>query len=203
MDTQRKTIVVASHNRGKLKEMEAMLSPLGFQVEAADSLGIDVEKAIESGTTFKENSLIKAQYVYDHLKEKMPVIADDSGICFAGLNGFPGIHSARWAPDGQTSYDYKNRKILTLLQGKDHTCTFHCVITLIDATGIHQFEGLAQGEAVEPVSTGRGFGYDPIFRSDDLGITFGEATIQQKDQVSHRGRACAKLIAYLKKNQMD
>ena len=93
MDTQRKTIVVASHNRGKLKEVEAMLSPLGFQVEAADSLGIDVEKAIESGTTFKENSLIKAQYVYDHLKEKMPVIADDSGICFAGLNGFP----SRWS----------------------------------------------------------------------------------------------------------
>lgn len=194
----RETILLASHNKAKAREMEKLLAPLGYRVITADRLGLNMEEAKETATTFAGNSMIKARYAYGLIRGAYPVLADDSGICFHGLDDFPGVNSARWAPDGHTDYAYKTRKILDLLKDNpDHSCAFHCVLTLIDERGAHQFAGVCEGEAVEPRYTGEGFGYDPIFLAPTLGKTFGEATLEEKDAISHRGRACQALINYL------
>lgn len=199
-----KTVVLASHNHGKALEYEALLAPFGFKVATADAFGIDMEKAEETAETFGGNAKIKAEYAYKQLKGKYRVLADDSGICFWGLNGFPGVHSARWEPDGQKDYRYKNQKVIELLKDKkDKTCSFFCAICFIDEKGAHVFEGRADGTVPsEPhAKEGCGFGYDPIFFSPEIGKTFGEAGLEEKDRVSHRGHAVQQMLNYLKQGR--
>lgn len=193
-------VVLASHNPGKAKEYDAMLSPYGYEVVTADRLGVDSEKAMETSDTFEGNSLIKAKYVFDALEGKAIVLADDSGIRFDALNGFPGVHSARFNVNGDFSYPAKMAAINAMIgDNPNRNCQFVCVITLIDSNGIHQFKGVCQGIAAKtPVSKpGEGFGYDPMFYCPALGKTFGEASLAEKDKVSHRGIATRKLIDYL------
>ena len=193
------TVLLASHNKDKAKEFSAVLEPCGYRVIAADRLGLNMEEAKETSTTFEGNSLIKARYAYGLIRGAYPVLADDSGICFWGLGGFPGVESARWSPDGHTDYEYKTRKVLDLLKDNpDKSCSFFCAVTLIDERGVHTFQGRVDGTAVEPRSEGHGFGYDPIFFCPKLNKTFAEATMEEKDSISHRGLALQSLLNYLR-----
>lgn len=195
-----KTIVLASHNANKAREFNEMLTPLGYEVITADTLGIDMEKVEETAPNFRGNSLIKATYAYQMAKGKYAVIADDSGLCVHGLDDFPGVMSARFNVDGDYSYPSKQKAIIKMLEGKkDRSASFFCVITYIDVNGEpFQFMGEAKGVIAQEIHDGgHGFGYDPIFFSDDLKKCFEEATSEEKDSISHRGKATKQFVEFL------
>ena len=150
----------------------------------------------ETGTTFLENALIKAETISKYLKHhnlNYDVLADDSGLCCEALDLNPGVHSARYA--GEHGNDKQNRdKLIKDLEGKDTSAYFMCVIVLYHIDGTYQyFEGKTHGKIINEETGDPSFGYDCIFLSDDLGITFGEATSDEKNKVSHRFRALLKL----------
>ena len=185
----RKTkVVVATSNSGKLVEMRGILSD--YEIVGATEVGFhdDVE---ETGKTFVENALLKARTVCH--ATGLPAIGDDSGLCVDALNGAPGIYSARYSGQGQAA----NRQLLLKnLQGESNRkAYFNCAVALVFPDGR---EYIAEGQtcgsiATEEQGTG-GFGYDSLFISDDLGKTFALATAEEKNAVSHRGRALQKLL---------
>lgn len=190
-----KEIMIATTNKGKIKEFMHMLEPLGYRVKSL----LDFEEVMdieENGTTFAENALIKARAVYDLLH--IPVISDDSGLAINHLDGAPGIYSARYLGK-DTSYEYKNNCIIEQLKAaKDRRCQYICAIAYIDEQGKeHMFEGVMQGLiAYEPIGD-KGFGYDPIFYYEPFSTTLANVTEERKNKESHRGLALAKLIAYM------
>lgn len=190
-------IIIATGNAGKVREFKRMLEPLGYQVFSQKEKGIilDVE---ETGTTFAENAVRKAKAVWE--KVKLPVIADDSGLCVDALDGRPGIYSARYAGEGATDAD-RVKKLLTELEGKENrTGRFVCAIAYIDGAGEpHVFEGVCEGTMAESPRGEDGFGYDPIFLVGEK--TFAEMTAKEKDAVSHRGKANRLLEDYLKQEK--
>lgn len=190
-------IIIATGNAGKVREFKRMLEPLGYQVFSQKEKGIilDVE---ETGTTFAENAVLKAKAVWE--KVKLPVIADDSGLCVDALDGRPGIYSARYAGEGATDAD-RVKKLLTELEGKENrTGRFVCAIAYIDGAGEpHVFEGVCEGTMTESPRGEDGFGYDPIFLVGEK--TFAEMTAKEKDAVSHRGKANRLLEDYLKQEK--
>lgn len=184
-----KTIVVASNNKHKIKEIKEILTQ--YNVIPMKEIGFNQEIE-ENGKTFAENALIKANSIHKYLKESGKdylVLADDSGLCVDSLNGEPGVYSARYA--GEHGNDQANRnKLLKLLEGKDRTAYFCCTIAIIFPDGKQQvFEGKTYGEITKDEIGKNGFGYDCIFYSDDLKKTFGEASEKEKNSVSHRSRA--------------
>lgn len=189
-------IVVATSNQGKLREYKLMLEPLGYKVISLKDINmtLDVE---ETGSTFEENSLIKARYIAKQLPDKI-VIADDSGLEIHGLNGFPGIYSARFMEG--SSYNEKNLAIIEKMKDlKDRTANFTTVISLVNFDeNDRTFSGKAFGHIEREIEGNNGFGYDPIFYSDDLNKTFGNSTNQEKSSISHRGKALVKLVDYIK-----
>lgn len=193
-----KEIVIATSNPNKLKEFSRMLTPLGFKVDSLKEFNIDID-AEETGGTFEENSLIKSRCIARKLPNKM-IIADDSGLEVHGLDNFPGIYSARFM-EGRP-YSEKCSEIIKRLEGnKDRTADFTSAISLVNFDSEdHVFVGRTYGVIVRKVTGSEGFGYDPIFFSDDLKKTFGEATGEEKDSVSHRGRALKALCDYLVKH---
>lgn len=190
-----KEIMIATTNKGKVKEFMRMLEPLGYQVKSL----LDFEEVMdieENGTTFAENALIKARAVYDLLH--IPVISDDSGLAINHLDGAPGIYSARYLGK-DTSYEYKNNYIIEQLKAaQDRRCQYICAIAYIDEQGKeHIFEGVMHGLiAYEPIGD-KGFGYDPIFYYEPFSTTLANVPEELKNSESHRGLALAKLIAYM------
>ncbi len=189
-------IILASNNSNKLKEMKTKLSKYDMNVISQKEAGYDIEVE-ETGTTFEENAILKATAIYN--LSKMPVIADDSGLEIDYLDGAPGIYSHRFAGPNATDNDRIN-KALKLLDGiadEKRTARFKCVICYIDIEGQkHIFEGRAEGKiAFEPKGT-NGFGFDPIFICEQ-NKTFAELTGEEKNKISHRGRAIEKLIKFL------
>ncbi|MBQ9328426.1 MAG: RdgB/HAM1 family non-canonical purine NTP pyrophosphatase [Solobacterium sp.] len=194
-----KTIAVASTNQGKLREFKAMLEPRGYRVLSLADLPEAVEPE-ETGTSFQENAVIKAQSVTDRFG--IEAIADDSGICIAALNEEPGIHSARWMGH-ETSYDIKNQKIIELVQdAEDRTCHYACAIAWC-APGKEPkvFFDTWYGEVAKEPRGSNGFGYDPIFYLPELGITSAEMTSEEKNRRSHRGKALRKLENWLNEGE--
>lgn len=182
-----KQIVLASGNAGKLAEFRAMLKD--YNVLSPKDLNIEFD-ADETGETFYENALIKAKALYEICK--LPTIADDSGLCVDALGGAPGVFSARYS--GGTDAD-NNAKLLRELSGKtDRSAHFACCIVYYDGVRVIDGQGATYGKITESVDGVGGFGYDPIFLSDDLGKTFGAATESEKNSVSHRARALAALV---------
>lgn len=193
-----KTIVFATGNENKVREVREMLNPLGYQVLSLKDLGLEVTHP-EDAETFEGNSKIKAEDIAS--KCDYPVLSDDSGLSIDALDGFPGVHSARFM-EGHP-YSEKNQAILKMMEGKkDRKATFHTVMTFLDKEkGIEKtFSGTNEGEITLTLDPNpkQGFGYDPIFYSFDLKKTFGQATPEEKDSVSHRGRALRKVVEYLK-----
>ena len=178
--------IIATNNPKKLVELERILNPLGINAVTAKQEGISLADVEENGKTFKENSFIKAYAACS--KSGLPAIADDSGICVDALNGEPGIYSARFGGENATDSD-KNKLILSKLKDEtDRKAHYTCAITCVFPNGnIIQVEDYCYGEiATKPEGSG-GFGYDPIFLYN--GKSFGYYTAEEKDKVSHRGKA--------------
>jgi len=201
-----KKLVLASSNPGKLREFEALLAPLGMEVVPQASLG--VSDAEEPHGTFVENALAKARHA--SRSTRLPALADDSGICARALDGEPGVHSARFAgepPPGSTpgreAQDARNNeKLINLLADKDsRRAHYYCVVVFLRHAEDPEpviAEGTWAGEIVAEPRGANGFGYDPHFFLKDFGKTAAELDPEQKNLVSHRGKALRRLLAKLK-----
>ena len=192
-----KTIVLASNNEHKLKEFKKILS--NYHIISLKDIAYfdDIE---ETGNTFEENALIKTKTIHQFLKEKdlnYTVIAEDSGLCVDALDGAPGIYSARYA--GGHGNDQANRdKLQKDLVGKNKRAYFICTIIVDYPDGSYKtFVGKTYGKICEEELGKKDFGYDCIFYSDDLKKTFGEASEEEKNSVSHRSRAIQKMLKEL------
>ena len=192
-----KEIIIATNNKNKVREMKEKLSKFGIEVLSQSEAGVNIDVE-ETGTTFKENAEIKAEAIYNLLHK--PVIADDSGLCIDYLDGAPGIYSHRFAGEGATDLDRIN-KALKELDGvpiEKRTARFECCVCYIDENGEkHFFEDKAEGIiGYEPKGT-NGFGFDPIFHFEGGERTFAEFSPEEKNAVSHRGKAVAKFIDFI------
>lgn len=190
-----KEIMIATANAHKIEEFKTMLEPLGYQVKSLLDLDEDID-IIENGKTFQENALIKAQTIHDRLH--MAVIADDSGLAVNAMNGEPGIYSARFM-GRDTSYDIKNQYIIDFCKDKeDKGAQFVCAIAYVSKEGDHRiFTGVVEGEVADHMEGAKGFGYDPLFYYPPYGTTLANVSEDQKNKISHRGKALAQFIAYL------
>ncbi|MDO4963048.1 MAG: RdgB/HAM1 family non-canonical purine NTP pyrophosphatase [bacterium] len=193
-----KKIVLASNNKHKIKEFKEMLNDV--EILTLNDIGFyeDIE---ETGTTFFENAMIKASTVSKYLKNKKlyyDVLSDDSGLCCVGLNGEPGVYSARYS--GVHGDSKANRKkLIKNLKAKDKTAYFICNIVLYRVDGTYDYsEGRTYGKIIDEELGDTSFGYDCIFLSDDLNKTFGEATEEEKNSVSHRYRALLEIKEKIK-----
>ncbi len=190
-----KVIVVASGNQGKIKEFREMLEPEGYTVKSLSDFP-DMPEVEETGTTFHDNAIIKAQAVTD--RYGITAISDDSGLEIDALDKKPGVMSARWLGH-DTSYDVKNQKVLDLLKDKtDRTCRYVCAIAI---TRVNEepvvFEDSVECEVALEAKGSNGFGYDPIIYYAPLAKTMAEMTKDEKNSISHRGKAVRKLEAWL------
>lgn len=190
-----KTIVVASSNAGKIREFREMLEPEGYTVKSLADFP-DMPEIDETGSTFEENAVIKAQAVTD--RYGIMAISDDSGLCIDAFNGEPGVHSARYLGH-DTSYDYKNRVILERMAGeKKRGCHYTCAIAV---TRPQQepvvFSEICECEIADAPHGENGFGYDPIVYYPPLGKTMAEMTKDEKNAISHRGKALRRFEAWL------
>jgi len=192
-----KKLVLASSNAGKLRELETLLAPLGMEIVPQATLG--VSDAEEPHGSFVENALAKARHA--SRRTRLPALADDSGICVGALGGEPGVHSARFA--GEPRSDARNnKKLVQLLAGKDdRSAHYYCVIVLLRHAEDPEpviAEGSWAGEIVAVPRGANGFGYDPHFFLRDFGKTAAELDPEQKNLVSHRGKALRRLLAKLR-----
>ena len=191
-------IVIATNNPNKVEEYRQMFASISniklFSLKD-ENIHIEIE---ENGKTFKENSLIKAEAI-SKLTDKF-VLADDSGLEIEALDNFPGIYSARFM-EGRP-YKEKWAAIFEMLKNKENkNAQFHCAITFITPTKEkYVFEGIEKGYITEKIEGENGFGYDPIFFSNSLNKTFGNATEEEKNAVSHRGKAFSQLLKFIKNN---
>lgn len=190
-------IVLASANAGKLHELAALLVPLA--IEVVPQAGLGVCDADETGTTFEENAIIKAQHAVD--ATGLPAIADDSGLVVDALDGRPGVYSARYA--GPDATDESNiDKLLQELDGvveTERAAAFHCVACYAEP-GIGEpilAHGRWRGEILTARRGVSGFGYDPVFKDPVSGLASAELTAEEKNARSHRGQALRKLVAKL------
>jgi len=184
-------LVIASHNKGKVREIGELLEPYG--VEVVSSGDLNLSEPVEDGETFIANAEIKA---HSAAKESgLPALADDSGLAVHALGGKPGIHSARWAgPD--KDFPMAMEKIEGLLSGKtDRSAHFACALALAWPDGhVETFEGRVDGQMIWPMRGDKGFGYDPVFVADGHNITFAEMKPEEKHAISHRANAFKKLV---------
>ncbi|MGH8666990.1 MAG: RdgB/HAM1 family non-canonical purine NTP pyrophosphatase [Burkholderiales bacterium] len=189
-------VVVASGNPGKLRELNALLQPLGIEAVAQCSLG--VPEAEEPHPTFVENALAKARNAARHTG--LPALADDSGILADALDGAPGVHSARYA--GEPKSDQRNnRKLIEMLRyAPTRAAHYYCVIVLMRHADDPQplvAEGFWHGQIVLQPRGGGGFGYDPYFLLPELGLTAAELDAEHKNRISHRAQALGMLVSRL------
>lgn len=199
--------VLATRNAGKLRELRPLFADAGISVIDLGEAGVEAspdEDALECYATFEENALAKARW-FAARAGGLPVVADDSGLEVLALGGAPGVRSKRWSGrvdlSGAALDAANNALLLARLQGvRDRRARFVCAAAWCDGrrelvvrgetTGIVVEEGDARGA--------HGFGYDPLFRSDELGMTLAQATVAQKQAVSHRGRAFSELLGRLR-----
>ncbi len=195
-------LLAATRSSGKQPEFRRLLEPAGFEVVFPDDVGVDptaAEELLEAGTSFESNARRKAEH-FARLTG-LPTVADDSGLEVLSLGGAPGVRSRRWA--GATGTDPEvdaanNAELVRRLAGAAESrrgARYRCVLVYLPTVGAvpRVFEGVSAGRILETPRGKGGFGYDPFFFSDELGLTFGEASPEEKDRVSHRGRALRQL----------
>ena len=196
------SLVIATHNAGKLKEISALLEPHGMKCLSAGSLGLP--EPAETGTTFVQNAMLKARAAAE--ASGIVALADDSGLSVAALGGRPGVYTADWAErqwfEGDPGRDWYMAmgKVEGLLQEQgadvDRSCAFHCVLALAWPDGEHAvYEGTVPGTLTWPPRGAMGFGYDPVFVPEGGEQTFAEIDPADKHAISHRADAFAKLVA--------
>jgi XTP/dITP diphosphohydrolase len=193
--------VLATRNGGKLRELRALFASVQVAVEDLDEAGLpeEVEEAgIECHATFEENALAKARWFARYLPDRC-VLADDSGLEVAALGGDPGVHSRRWSVeaglDGRALVAANNARLVRELAGvADRRARFVCAAACAGVGGEHVARGSLDGRIVDAPSGSHGFGYDPHFFVDELGMTLADADVAAKQRVSHRTRAFAALL---------
>ncbi|MGX1263515.1 XTP/dITP diphosphohydrolase [Rossellomorea marisflavi] len=188
-----KNVIIATKNRGKAKEFELMFKPYGYEVQTLLDLP-HIEDVEETGVTFEENAILKAETVAKELD--CLVISDDSGLSIDALDGRPGVYSARYA--GEAKSDEANmEKVLSELQGVDEanrTARFHCVLAIAgQGRKTETVNGTCEGVILEEKRGSNGFGYDPIFFVPSLEKAMAELTPDEKRSISHRGHALDQL----------
>jgi XTP/dITP diphosphohydrolase len=191
------TLVIATHNPGKLREIAELVAPFGVNIVSATELGLPEPE--ETGETFAANAALKAHAAAEGSGH--PALADDSGLAVAALGGAPGIHSARWAgseKDFAAAMARVERELVEAARtggARDRRAAFVCALCLAYPDGREQvFEGRIEGHLTWPPRGERGFGYDPMFLAEGHEITFGEMEPAEKHKISHRARAFAKLV---------
>lgn len=185
-------LVIASGNKGKLREIESLLAALNIEVIAQSAY--NVPEVDEPHATFVENALVKARHASNH--SGLPALADDSGICVNALKGAPGVLSARFA--GEPKSDQRNnlKLVESLKTETDRSAYYYCVIVLLRHAEDPQpiiVDGLWQGEIVPQPQGAGGFGYDPYFFLPERGVTAAQLDLETKNRISHRGIALSKL----------
>jgi len=184
--------VIASHSAGKGREIGDLLAPHGVEVVSAGALGLDEPE--ETGATFVENAVIKAEAAAR--AARLPALADDSGLVVNALGGRPGIHSARWAGP-ERDFSAAMARVEAALAGQaDRTAHFVAALALAWPDGhVETVEGTVDGSLVWPPRGDKGFGYDPMFLANGRSLTFGEMEPAAKHAISHRADAFRKLVA--------
>ena len=197
-------VLLATRSSGKLRELHGILAEAGLTGVTLDDAGIpysDEEEGIECFDTFEENALAKARYFFR--LSRIPTMADDSGLSVEALGGAPGVWSKRYSGrkdlHGQALDDANNMKLLNELRGSEsRAASYTCAAAYVDEHGETVAVGETHGVIIDDARGSEGFGYDPYFFSTELGQTFGEASITEKQAVSHRGRAFHALGAALR-----
>ena len=192
-------ILLATRNKHKIEEIKTILSDLPLQVLTLNDFP-DVPPLTEEGMTFQQNSLQKAQTVYNHTK--IPALADDSGLEVFYLNGRPGVISARYAGEGATD-EANNQKLLGQMRGvapRRRRAQFRAVLTLLGDGRAETTEGICSGMLAESPRGTNGFGYDPIFLPDGFSRTYAELTAAEKNTISHRAKALAAMKDVLRRH---
>ncbi|SDX14388.1 RdgB/HAM1 family non-canonical purine NTP pyrophosphatase [Nitrosomonas oligotropha] len=191
-----KKLVIASNNSGKLREIGELLALLAINV--APQSEFNISEADEPHITFVENALAKARHA--SRCSGLPALADDSGICVSALGGAPGVNSARYAGEPKSD-ERNNQKLVAALQNQaDRRAYYYCVIVVVRHADDPQpiiVDGSWHGEIIDQPHGSGGFGYDPYFYLPEFGKTSAELTAEQKNQISHRGQALAKLVEIL------
>lgn len=188
-------IVFASNNKNKVFEIQRQL-PSFIEIVTLEEIGC-TEDIAETGTTLEENAVIKANYVTQHYG--LPCFADDTGLEIAALNGEPGVYSARYAGEEKDA-DRNMDLVLSRMDGvSDREAQFKTVIALNMNGEQYLFTGTVAGVITTEKKGTLGFGYDPVFRPENQDKTFAEMEVEEKNRMSHRGRAVAGLIDFLKK----
>lgn len=193
-------IIAATKNKNKLREFGEILKD--FEIISQEEAGVDIDVE-ETGTTFEENSYLKAKAIYDITG--ITTIADDSGLCVDALNGEPGVYSARYGGEG---YDDKGRVQLLLknmknVPSEERTARFVCVITLVGDEGVLTARGECEGRIDYEPKGENGFGYDPVFYVDRFEKTLAEVTPEEKNSISHRGKALKIFAEKLSKKEYN
>ena len=190
-------LIIATHNEGKLWELQQLLAPYGVEAISAGALGLPEPE--ETETSFRGNAALKARAAA--FSAKLPAFADDSGLCVESLAGAPGIYSARWAGeprDFKAACDRVQKELLALKAHPPYRANFTCALAVVWPDGyIEEFEGVVEGQLIFPPRGDKGFGYDPIFKPDGIEKTFGEMMSAEKHvlpgdgsiALSHRARA--------------
>lgn len=192
-------IIFATGNQGKMKEVKMILSDLGYEILSMKEAGIDID-IVEDGKTFEENAMIKAQAIAK--LQNAIVLADDSGLEVDYLNKEPGIYSSRYLGE-DTPYEEKNRQIMERLEGVEQekrTARFVCAIAGVMPDGkTFTTRAAIEGYIGTEAKGSNGFGYDPIFYVPEYNCTTAELTLEQKNKISHRGKALEKAKQEIKK----
>ena len=187
----RPRLLIATTSAGKLREWQNLLGDMPVQLVRLSDVGINFD-VDETGSTFRENAVLKAD-AYGHASGIL-TLAEDSGLCVAALGGGPGVHSARW--EGE-DYSHKNALLIRLLEGKigqARACLYTCVVVLRHPDGRKWYaRGEVRGQIATAPSGSGGFGYDPVFYIPRLGRTLAEVPVDEKDRISHRGRAARRI----------
>ncbi len=190
-------IIIATSNKGKLKEFNEILNKFNIKVLGLNDINYN-DEIIENGLTFKENACIKAKTIFEYTNK--PVIADDSGLCVKALNNAPGIHSARYM--NLDSFEEKMDYILDKIKDNDRTAFFNCTLCLYTKNDVYYFEGFLNGSLSMTRLGENGFGYDPIFIPNNYRNTLAQLDSTTKNNISHRNDAIKKLMVFLNENNI-
>lgn len=186
-------LCLATNNAHKVEELQHLLGDT-FELKTMRDVGCTDDIA-ETGTTLEENSQIKARYIYERFG--IPTIADDSGLEVQALDNAPGVYSARYA-GSHANHALNNEKLLReLAPFPNRAARFRAVITLIINGNEYQFEGISNGKIIHELTGTDGFGYDPLFVPEGYEQTFAQLSLDEKNKISHRGRAVEQLITFL------
>lgn len=188
-----KELVIATHNLGKLQEFKELMKDLPIDIKCLADFE-KIEEPEETGRTFAANARLKAVYYAKKLGKAC--IADDSGLEVQALDGAPGVRSARYAGEKASDEDNNNLLLMNMKFQVKRTCRFRCALCVVNADGkvLNEVDGICDGMLLHAPLGTEGFGYDPLFWSTELHKGMGEATMQEKNKISHRGKAIRKLV---------